>query len=187
MRFIFALLTMGALWAQGPLRPNLLPLEQIRQYLELTSDQLLQLTRQNAEFQLFQLEKARRSAMVQQEIALETRRSPLDPHALGLRYAELENIRREIADQQTKLLAANRNLLTDAQKTKLRALEEALKLVPVANQAQTANLLPGGCAAPAVGRPGLGIGLQPGMILNDLISNAACVGGIIGDFLPAIP
>jgi hypothetical protein len=187
MRYIFVLLTMGALWAQGPGMPNIRPFEQIRQYLELTAEQILKLTQQNAELQRFQAEKARRSAMVQREIAVETRREPLDPHALGLRYAELETIRREIAEEQTKLLAANRNVLTDAQKTKLRALEEALKLVPVANQAQALNLMPGGCAPLAVGRPGVGNGGQPGIIIGNVVNNTACVGGIIGDFIPAIP
>ena len=85
---------------------------------------------------------------VQREIGVETARQPLDPVALGLRYAEVETIRRVIAERSAKLVPDNVAVLTEVQKMKLKALEEAMRLAETAGaQARSLRL----SADPCVG------------------------------------
>jgi hypothetical protein len=84
---------------------------------------------------------------VQGEIGEETAKDPLNPGALGVRYAEVEAIRREIAERNKKLIADNLAVLTSAQALKLKALEEALKLVPTSNEAVAVKLIENACPA----------------------------------------
>ncbi|MCZ2078564.1 MAG: hypothetical protein LC130_26660 [Bryobacterales bacterium] len=126
---------------------------QLQQYLQLTDSQLTAILEANRQYSEWAFEKQRRIADVQREIAEETAKSPLDPMALGVRYAEVETICREVKDRGTELEKANVNLLTDAQKTKLKTLDDALKLFPAITQAQSARLLGG----PAVGLGGVQI------------------------------
>lgn len=90
---------------------------------------------------------------VQSEIRDETAKSPLDPAALGIRYAEIETICRNVRDEGVSVQTRNLTLLTDAQKVKLKALDDAYKLLPVINEAQNAGLL--SPPAPYAGVPGL--------------------------------
>ena len=78
---------------------------------------------------------------VQSEIRDETAKSPLDPAALGIRYAEIETICRNVRDEAVAMQTRNLTVLTDAQKLKLKALDDAIKLQPVINEAQKAGLL----------------------------------------------
>ena len=81
---------------------------------------------------------------MQQEIAQETARPGLDPLALGLRYTELEVIRRELQDEFRR----TRDRIRQAQRTKLGSLEAILKLLPIYSEAVNVNLVgnPGGFA-----------------------------------------
>ncbi|MBL8240074.1 MAG: hypothetical protein JNM66_21820 [Bryobacterales bacterium] len=116
--------------------------DQLRAYLTLTADQVSKIDAQNNAFERWSAERSRRVIQVQMEIGIETARSPLDPAALGVRYAEVEAIRREIAEREKAVLAENVAVLTAAQVTKLKALEEAMKLVSTGNAAQSVRLLP---------------------------------------------
>ncbi|MCZ2078622.1 MAG: hypothetical protein LC130_26960 [Bryobacterales bacterium] len=137
-------------WAQpNPFYGVLYP--QLQEFLQLTDSQLNAILEANRQYSEWAFEKQRRIADVQREIAEETAKSPLDPMALGVRYAEVETICREVKDRGTELEKASVTVLTDAQKTKLKTLEDALKLFPAITQAQSARLLGG----PAVGLGGV--------------------------------
>jgi hypothetical protein len=86
-------------------------------------------------------QRQQRIFQVQSEISDETARSPLDPAALGIRYAEIETICRNVRDEAAATQTRNLTVLTDAQKVKLKALDDAYKLLPVINEAQSAGLL----------------------------------------------
>ena len=75
-----------------PFFPALPP--ELRQYLALTDAQADAVTKLFNENQLLASEKSRRMAQVQSEIAEELNKDPLDPMSIGVRYAEIEAIRR---------------------------------------------------------------------------------------------
>ncbi|MCC6539181.1 MAG: hypothetical protein IT162_16640 [Bryobacterales bacterium] len=116
--------------------------EQLQMHLALSAEQVAKIEAQNEAFARWSAERSQRTFAVQMEIAIETARSPLDPAALGVRYAEVEAIRREVAEREKATLAENVAALTAAQLTKLKALEEAMKLVPTGSAAQSVRLLP---------------------------------------------
>lgn len=94
--------------AQQPPQPWFTqPLEQLKTFLQLCDDQV-------------------KSILANEELVTESARQVLDPMTLGVRYAELESICREI---------------TPARKAKLGVLGEAIKLSPVILEAQVSNIL----------------------------------------------
>lgn len=110
-------------------------------YLALTSSQADQIQSNNAAYSDLVYRKNLRISEVQSEISTETAKDTIDPGALGVRYMEIELICRDIRKASDELRKSNLDLLTDAQKVKLTALEEAMKLAPVYTAAQDANLL----------------------------------------------
>lgn len=139
--FVCALLPAAAQTGPGPVRWfDFAP--ELQRYLELTPEQVNTLGRRNAALAEFNGEKYRRIAQVQLEIAEETQKTQLDAMALGLRYLELEAIRRELRAEADKAYVDIQAILTPAQKTKVQALVEALRLQPVICQAQAVNILP---------------------------------------------
>jgi len=115
---------------------------QLKEYLGLSDTQVASIDQLNSDYTSFNLQKQLRIAQVQRELVVETAKEQLDPMALGMRYVEIETIRRELADQLQKSRASAVALLADAQKLKLKALEDAMKLQPTITQAQCENLLP---------------------------------------------
>jgi hypothetical protein len=115
----------------------------LQQYFGLSDEQVRRITAANADFRLLVVTKAARLRQVQAEIAAETAKDPLDFTTLGARHAEAEAIRREITAAQDRLRAQIRGELTEAQRSKLDALEEAQRLLPLITQAQGQNFLPG--------------------------------------------
>lgn len=113
----------------------------IRAYLEITPAQMQSIERANEEHSQWTWSKQLRLAQVQREIAEERAKTAPDPMALGVRYVEIEAICRESAAKLVEQRAKNQNLLTDAQRTKLKTLEDALKLVPAIQQAQSLQIL----------------------------------------------
>jgi hypothetical protein len=142
--FIAVLLTASA-WGQSVIPIKFTPFQQVRAYLGLTDEQVAKMQLQINDYYRWSEGRQQRMSAVQQEIAQETAKSPLDPMALGVRYAEVEAIRRELAERSAALIPANVALLTDAQKVKLKALEEALQLASTGTEAQTLRLLPVEC------------------------------------------
>jgi hypothetical protein len=126
---------------------------QLQQYLQLTNTQVTAISQANRRFTEWTLEKQIRIATVQREIAEETARSPLDPMALGVRYAEVEAICREVRERESDVQKSNVNLLNDAQKARLKSLEDAWKLLPTISEAQAARLLSGSGLVPRIAIP----------------------------------
>ncbi len=73
---------------------------------------------------------------IQIEILEETSRDTPSAQALGVRYVEIEGICRELAGSGKAIRDKNLAVLTEQQKTRLAVLEEALRLSPVAREAQ---------------------------------------------------
>jgi hypothetical protein len=144
------------------------PLSEVKQFLQLTDSQLQTILTNNDEYNRWSSDKQNRVRQVQSEIADETGKSPLDPMALGIRYAEIEAICREMKDRANEYRTRNMDVINQDQKTKLKVLEDALKLAPVISEAQYGNLIGGFTSAPyAFTSTSLGIG-------------GSLIGGIIG-------
>lgn len=79
------------------------------------------------------------------EIREETAKPELDAMALGVRYAEVESIRRLISENQARLIAQRLSVLTPAQREKQAALADALRLRPFVDAAVDASLLQPRC------------------------------------------
>jgi hypothetical protein len=124
-----------------PIVPGQLMSADLRVYLEVTTDQTAAMNRLTAELRRFQADKARRSVQVQAELQDEMRKQTLDPMALGLRYVELEAIRRELLAKAGEAAGEIQKLFTPAQQTKLRALQEVLRGYPLACEALSLNLI----------------------------------------------
>ncbi len=151
--FIFACLSASGQLPQPIPGNRFVPFTQIRTYLALTDDQVARLIQNLTDYSQLVSQRQQRMFQVQSEIRDETAKSPLDPAALGIRYAEIETICRNVNDEGAAVQTRNLTLLSDAQKVKLKALDDAYKLLPVINEAQTAGLLspPG----PYTGAPGI--------------------------------
>ena len=172
MRFLLLwLVAIVSVWGQSSTLPPIyrLPAE-LRDYLALTVPQAIKISEQNNEFARWSSARSLRMAEVQSEIAVETAREPLDPAALGVRYAEVEAIRREITERNTKLIAANVAVLTPAQVVKLKALEEAMKLVTTSSQAQSLKLLPDACSVPKLAIRDGDFAPAPGRVILDPVA-----------------
>ncbi len=139
--------SVGSAWAQLP-PVRYYPLSQVQQFLGLSDSQLQTILANNDFYNQFSSEKQSRNQQVQTEIADETGKSPLDPHALGIRYAEIETICREMKDKAASSQQQNISVLNDAQKSKLNVLSDALKLVPIISEAQNGNLMVSSTSAP---------------------------------------
>lgn len=152
----FLAVSLTSLWAQpGIPLPFPIPFRELEQYLQLTREQSDRIASNNQAFYRWSAERQQRSAQVALEIEQETKASPLDPGALGIRYAEVETIRREISEREKKLREDNLTVLNEAQKTRLKALEEAVKLMPVVGQARGLKLLEDECSFGPFPAPGL--------------------------------
>jgi len=141
------------------------PFQQVKAYLELTDAQVTQIVLNLNDYGRLVAQRQQRMFQVQSEIQEETAKSPLDPAALGIRYAEIEAICRNVRDEG--IAAQNRNLavLTDAQKAKLKVLEDASKLFPIINEAQNAGLLtPPGSYSASLGYPRVSFLLSPAVL-----------------------
>lgn len=146
-RVLIFLLMAAAALAQAPDPGQIAPIivysfpPQLKEYLAITNEQANQIVALNSAYTVYAAGKAQRVAQVRGEIAAETAKDPLDPAALGVRYAELEAIRRDLADRQTGVRQKAVALLTDPQRARLKNLDDASKLQPVVTQAQSANLI----------------------------------------------
>ena len=150
-RYLPLFLLAASLGAQitGPLPPGFVGPSfpaAIRLFLDLSDSQVQTIQQQNDDLGRFASGKFLRASQVQQEIAQETARPGLDPLALGLRYTELEVIRRELQDEFRRTRDRIRQALTEPQRAKLGSLEAILKLLPIYSEAASVNLVenPGG-------------------------------------------
>ena len=135
-----------ASWGQvgRPIPIDFDPYAEIRQFLTITNDQYARLVDINLKYaRLVQL-KQERASEVELEIDQEIAKPQLSATALGVRYMELEVICREVRAAAAAIPASSLAVLNDAQKLKLKQLDDAMKLSPTTAQAQSLGLLPGG-------------------------------------------
>jgi hypothetical protein len=147
-RFILAavlLVIASPAWAQTT--PARQPLAQLKRYLQLTDAQVQAVLDNNDDYNRWFSEKQAHIRQVQREILEETAREPVDSNALGIRYADIEATCREIRDEAAAYRTKNGDILTDAQRARLKTLEDALKLAPMISEAQSGNLLGGASGA----------------------------------------
>ncbi|MFB3826995.1 MAG: hypothetical protein ACE15B_09505 [Bryobacteraceae bacterium] len=182
-RLIPMLFCLWPLLGQGPGQGLLFPAA-LRDHLGLTAAQVQSLNRVNLEYNRFVVEKQFRMAQVQREINEETQRQQLDAMALGLRYVEQESIRRELRDRLEKTRRDAVAVLNDAQRAKLKILEDAMKLRQLIEQAQCENLL-----VPPEGQPIFAGVIRAGDFTSGMpISGIGCgIGGLIRDPMPNQP
>lgn len=125
------------------------PLAQLKDFLQLSDSQLQTILDNNDQFNGYAATKQSRIAQVQTEIAAETAKETLDPMALGIRYAEIESICRELKDQAVTYQQKNTVALSDPQRAKLQILQDAMKLAPVISEGISGNLIGTFTNAPA--------------------------------------
>jgi hypothetical protein len=155
--------------------------------MALSDDQVAKISTLNSQLNSFRSTKFERQIQVQSEIAEWTAKENLDSLALGLRYAELEAIRREVDDQQKKTVSQIQALLTVDQKAKLATLQQALTLYSTACSGVSQNLL----HAPI---PSPGNAIQIDRWFDTTSFLAPCGGsasfvrtGVTGVLLPGLP
>jgi hypothetical protein len=134
------LLASPTLFAQSPWFQPDFPAD-LKQYLNLTDAEAAFIVQANSDYNQTVATNQQRISQLQSEIAAETQKDPLDPMALGTRYAEIETIRRDLASQQKSLRDKLRASLDDSQRAKLSALSDARNLQPIISDAQCENLL----------------------------------------------
>jgi len=166
------LLVAASAFAQTPATvPSLI------EYLDLTATQITRLRQNAGELSRFQEEKAVRFAQVERELAEENAREVVDPLALGLRHVELEAICREMRTAYEANFTKNQTVLTDAQKTKLRALDAMAVTARLASAASSENLLD--AATGGFGRTAL-VGIPGGISFAQYVLGGANFG--VGQF-----
>ena len=141
---LIAILAIGNCMGQAVPKIPSSQYEALKQLLGLTDDQVSKMIQAQTENAQYAEGKQRRIFQVNAEIDEETVKASLDAMALGVRYLELEVICRELRDAAAAIPKKNLGLLTDAQKVKLKILEDAVSLAPAISQAQSLQLLPGG-------------------------------------------
>ena len=167
MKKLLLFVCLGALtvFGQGTGPGTILPFPlfppELQKYLDLSNTQVDAIRRANLDLTTFTARKQFRMALVQAEIREWTPKDPINAIELGLRYAELEVIRREIGDEQKKTVAKARGVLNAAQLAKLKVLEDAVKLQPLINDAVCENLM-----NPAAPQPMGVIGGAIGGVIN---------------------
>src|SRR5262249_11750214 len=113
----------------------------LKAYFDFSPTQILAISHANDDYRQAVSNNQQRIFQVQFEIDQEIRKDPLDPMALGIRYVEIEQLRRQSNEEFAKTRDKVRGVLTDAQKAKLKTLEDARKLQPLISQAECQNLL----------------------------------------------
>lgn len=133
------LLSAPVVWAQagsGVSFPDAL-----RSTLALTDAQISTMSQQNAAFDQFNLQQGSRTFGVQVELTALLQAAPLDALAVGLHYVEIEVIRREVEDRRLQLRTDHAKVLTDAQRVKLQALDDAQQLLGREGEAECQGLI----------------------------------------------
>jgi len=136
---VFLLMGAAACAQTGPPQPEF-PGE-LKRFLELTDAQAQAIQKLNADSDELAVRKAQRASQVQGEIVEVSAPDPIEVSAIGMRYVELEVIRRELRDELVRMRAKVLELLTPAQRARQQALEEAMNLHLAALQAQYTGVL----------------------------------------------
>lgn len=151
MKLIIAALVVTAA-AQAQTLPQFF---QLKEYLQLTDTQYLAIFNNNNDISRQSQDAQRRISDLQREIATEIARDSPDAVEIGTRQVEAEKLCRAVREESRGLLAKNLALLTDAQRTKLRALEDAAKQASLISDAQGIRLLGDVTVILSTGQPGV--------------------------------
>ncbi len=103
---------------------NIFPIS-VRDYLNLTDAQVASIYAVSAAYSDFYARRQNRLTELQLEVHDMTAAAGADPVALGLRYAEMARIGRELDDRKAQLRDSARTLLNAAQTAKLKVLQDA--------------------------------------------------------------
>jgi hypothetical protein len=114
---------------------------QLKEYIGLSDDQINQIEAVRAQFASFQQVRLLRQYQLQAEIATEIAKTAPDPLALGVRYAEIESIRRALQTQQAATVTQTQAILNAGQRAKLIVLQQTLVLYSTACSAVDQNLI----------------------------------------------
>ena len=113
----------------------------VRNFLSLSDEQVAGITGLQTAFTSLYAHKQSRIADVQVEIRDLTAQASPDAAALGVRYAELGGISRELTDADMQTRTAARALLTAAQQIKLQAVLDASELTSFVFPAESCHFL----------------------------------------------
>ena len=113
----------------------------IREYLSVTDTQVAALAAASAAYNDYYAKQQDQMNDLYVNIRDETAKPSPDPAALGFFYAQLAAIGKSISQEQADLQQQGQAVLTDAQKTALKKLQDAAALEPMAQAAETCNLL----------------------------------------------
>jgi len=134
---LYPLLALSA-WSQTSPQQAL---SQVQQYLSLTDSQVNAILQNNNDYNNFASQQQRQILDAQTQIAIEISKDSLDPTTIGNLYAGIETTCRGLRDKASTSRQQNISVLTDAQKLKLNALIEAMKLMPTISEAEFGNLI----------------------------------------------
>jgi hypothetical protein len=113
----------------------------LKQYLNLTVREVAAIQQAATRYNQAAASKQLRLIEIRNEIDAETRKTRPDALTLGVKYNEIESIRRDLATQLVALRDQLRASLGPAQRDKLSALSDARNLLPIAYDAQCENLI----------------------------------------------
>lgn len=99
-----------------------------REFLELTETQEARLREIVEPFYQWKETQSDRIRQVEAEIQEEAKKTPPDPMALGVRFAELESIRRHSVERLEEVIRLRRSVLTPEQLRRVQLLEQAARL-----------------------------------------------------------
>lgn len=142
MRLVIGLfLATTSLWSQGGISFNGPLLDPaLKSHLELTDDQAAKILANNEALARRASERLQRIFTLSAEMAAELAKPSPDAMTVGTHSANMERACREDANLTKQTRDQNLGLLTEAQKTKLKALEETARLTSVIGEAQSANI-----------------------------------------------
>jgi hypothetical protein len=113
----------------------------LEQYLNLTAREVAAIQQATTRHNQVAAAEQIRTIEIRNEIDAETRKTQPDALTLGVKYNEIESIRRDLATQLAALRDQLQALLAPPQRDKLSALYDARNLLPIAYDAQCENLI----------------------------------------------
>lgn len=123
----------------GPVR-TIFPLA-LKQFVGLTDDQVIAIGKFSDSYNQDVRDKQVRISQLQIEIGQETAKDPIDPMELGVRYAEIAQIQKDLRSGLMSMQAGVRQVLTDPQRAKVKMLDDAMKLQPLISEATCAGFI----------------------------------------------
>ena len=125
LRFFLVFLIALVLGAQSGSTPGPTPAQE---YLGLTREQIAFFYRNLDEHSVYAGRLINRLQTIALELDAEFLRERLDPMAFGVRYAEIETIKREYGERSRAIVAQHRARLSPGQLERLRNIAEASRL-----------------------------------------------------------